>query len=260
MTPTDDDSLLALEALGDLHSLNNELTKAIEILEKVWQIRQDLGSHGNSDSRLSVMHNLVSAYTDNNQALLAIPLLQEVVKICQKNLPATHPDLLISQHELGWAYLENTEFGKAIDQFETVVEVRRECLPDTHHDRLASKHELGRAYLENKEFRKAIEQFEKVVEIRRGCLPATHYDRLESEYMLAYIYHEVEETEKALPLIRHVHEIESQILDPEDPSFVNTKDLLRNCERQLALQQAQAKQTSRQTERRTRTGMRKMNR
>ena len=196
-------------SLATAYRSNGQIVKAIELLEHVVKIRNNLDEADHD--RLSSQRELASAYMHNGQIIKAVKLLEHIVQI-QNNLGNDHPDQLSSQHVLAIAYRENRQYDKAIELLEQVVEINADTLTENHSDRLCSQHELAVAYRDNREYDKAIELLEQVVEIQADILAKDHPERLTSQHELAVAYRKNKQYKKAIELFEQVVEIRVDIL------------------------------------------------
>jgi tetratricopeptide (TPR) repeat protein len=220
--------LAARQELGYVYGRLDQHQEAIEVLEDVVQIEQQMLAPAHK-IRSSSQHALAAAYSNNDQPEKAIELLHEVIQTKEKVLALTHPSLLASQHALARVYADNDQPEKAIELLHKAIQTKEKVLAFTHPSLLASQHELARAYSNNDQPEKAIELLHEVIQTKEKVLAPTHPSLLASQHELARAYYKSGEYQKALPIIQRVVEVEGTILQSDSRSRVLSEDLLADC-------------------------------
>ena len=96
--------------LAEAYHANEQVTKAVELLEQVVAIEKEMLAD-NHPSRLTSQHEFAETYHANEQVTKAVELLEQVVAIQKEILAEDHPDRLISQHALSMLYAQQTSDG-----------------------------------------------------------------------------------------------------------------------------------------------------
>jgi len=62
----------------------------------------------------------------------ALSYHEKDLEICQKTLPANHPDLAISYYNIGEVYDNMGEYLKALSYYERALDIKERSLPPNH--------------------------------------------------------------------------------------------------------------------------------
>ena len=156
---------------------------------------------------------ILGSYLEDN--MLAVAMLEEVMRFESSISPDDDPERLASQHNLAHALMEVGENARAVELLKEVVRIQSSTLPKDHPDRLSPQHVLGLALMEVGENARAVELLEEVVQIRSSTLPKDHSARLTSPHELALALMKVGENARAVELLEEVVRIRSLTL-PKD--------------------------------------------
>jgi tetratricopeptide (TPR) repeat protein len=101
LAPTHPDRLASQHQLGGAYLANNQVGKAIKLLEKVVQIREKTLAPTHPH-RLSSQHELARAYYKYGDYQKALPMIQEVVRINSQKLEPGNRDRVVSEDLLSY--------------------------------------------------------------------------------------------------------------------------------------------------------------
>ncbi|CAF2074415.1 unnamed protein product, partial [Rotaria magnacalcarata] len=105
------------------------------------ELYNELLQNASHDSdRASIYHQLGSTKYHQGQYQQAVKFYQKSLKIREKALPPTHPDLATSCSCIGGVYSDMGEYSKALEYYEKSHKIKEKPLPLTHPD-LAEKAE-----------------------------------------------------------------------------------------------------------------------
>ncbi|EXJ60464.1 hypothetical protein A1O7_04617 [Cladophialophora yegresii CBS 114405] len=200
---------------------SGKIRDAVKLLEEVARVQQQtLGKH--HQARLASQLNLARVYMADGQVKVAIPLLEEVVRIDQ-TLPEDHPDRLASQHDLGQAYTENGQVKEAVELLEGVVRIQ-ETMAEDHPNRLASQHALALAYEADGQIEEGVKLLEEVVRVEQ-TVSKDHPARLASQLELAQAYVVSGKVKDAKRLLEEVVRIQETMAEDHPERLLSQNNL-----------------------------------
>ncbi len=123
----DRDRLVSEHELARAYLANNQVKKAVEVLENVVKIKATTLEPEDRD-RLVSEHELARAYLEDRQVKRAIELLENVVQIKATTLEPEDRVRLVSEYELARALFSNGEAARATKLLEKVVETSESVL------------------------------------------------------------------------------------------------------------------------------------
>lgn len=184
--PKEDQNRLVLQhKLGKAYLHNGRVLDAVEILEKVVEIRGKVLVETHADY-LASQHELAIAYIQNGQATEAIRLLKAVVLTEREILNESHVGRLTSEHELARAYLADGQASMAIEILEQVVRVKAATLNESDPHLLASQVVLAEAYLRLDRVSDAVTLLERVVPIADATFSEHNKFRIDTQKWLDF--------------------------------------------------------------------------
>jgi tetratricopeptide (TPR) repeat protein len=199
--------------LGKLMILLGQFNKAEELCEILLKKTTDGDEKAHLYSMLGTIKNAQGQYTE------AIEFNKKSIKINQKILSPTDPDLAASYNNIGTAYDNTGEYSKALSYYEKALEIEQKTLPLNHPDLATSYNNIGGVYTKMSEYSKALRYYEKAVEIQQKALPPNHPDLAGSYNNIGGVYDNIVEYSKALSYYEKAVEIQQKTLPPNHPSF-----------------------------------------
>jgi tetratricopeptide (TPR) repeat protein len=158
---------------------------------------------------------------------------EKSIKIEQKILPPTHPDLASSYNNIGSVYNKMGEYSEALSYYEKALEIRQKTLP-ANHPHLATSYVChGYVYSKMGDYSKAFSYYEKALEIDQKTLPANHPDLATSYNNIGGVYYNMGEYSKALKYFKRALDIKQRSLPPNHPSIKNVKEWIKIVKKKL---------------------------
>jgi eukaryotic-like serine/threonine-protein kinase len=111
---------------------------------------------------LMVMNNLANAYWDAGKLNLAMPLLEETLKLRKVKFGPGHPYTLTSMNNLAWAYWQAKKLDKSIPLFEETLGLQEAKLGHQHPQTLSTRANLGVNYKDAGRVAEALPLLEEV--------------------------------------------------------------------------------------------------
>jgi tetratricopeptide (TPR) repeat protein len=165
----------------------------------------------------------------------AIEFYEKSIKIQQKILSPTDPDLAASYNNVGSVYYNMGEYSKALSYYEKALEIYQKTLPPNHPSLATSYNNIGLVYDNMGEYSKALSYYEKALEIYQKTLPPNHPDLATSYNNIGGVYDNMGEYSKALSFFERALDIKQRSLPPNHPSLQDVRESIeivkKNCER-----------------------------
>ncbi len=156
-----------------------------------------------ADHPLTLMSlgNLAAGYAAAGKLDLALPLLEETLKLMKAKLGADHPDTLTSMNSLAEGYREANMLDKALPLLEETLKLRTVKLGPDHYMTLNSMNNLALGYLAIGNLEKALPLLEETLKLRTAKLGADHPETLTGMNNMAAGYKTALMLDKAVPLL-----------------------------------------------------------
>ena len=152
----------------------------------------------------------------------AIEFYERSIKINQKILPPTDPNLAKSYNNIGSVYYNMGEYSKALSYYEKDLEIEQKTLPPNHPDLATSYNNIGLVYFKMGEYSKTLSYYEKDLEISKKTLPPNHPSLATSYNNIGLVYSEMDEYSKALSYHEKALEIRQKTLPPNHPDLATS--------------------------------------
>ncbi|CAF1238770.1 unnamed protein product [Adineta steineri] len=156
------------ESLGDLLLEIGQFNKAEELYNVLLEQTSDEGGKQYYYNQLGSVKFRQGDYEK------AIWYYEQRPEICQKPLPANHPDFATSYNNVGLVYDSMGEYSKALSYYEKSLEIRQKTLPSNHPDLATLYNNIGIMYYNVKDYSKAVSYYERALDILQRALPPTH--------------------------------------------------------------------------------------
>jgi tetratricopeptide (TPR) repeat protein len=167
------------------------------------------------------MSGLARGYWADRKLDIALPLMEETLRLRTATLGADARDTLTSMSDLGVGYRATGQLGKALPLLAEALRLRKVKLGADDLDTLTSMNNLAAAYWADKQFDKALPLLEEVLRRFRVKLGPEHSDTLTGTANLAVLYCEVKRSENAVPLFAEFFERRRRQAKPNDRAFVD---------------------------------------
>ena len=165
------------------------------------------------------------AYQVAGKLDLALPLLEETLKLYKAKLGSDHPHTLTSMNNLAEAYQDTGKLDRALPLSRRRSSSEGEAR--TRASRHAHQHEQPRlAYQAAGKPDLALPLFEETLELRKAKLGPEHPDTLASMNNLAVAYQAAGKLDLALPLFEETLKLRKAKLGPEHPDTLLSMDNL----------------------------------
>jgi tetratricopeptide (TPR) repeat protein len=157
----------------------------------------------------------------------AIEFNETSIKINQKSLSPTDPDLSASYNNIGLVYNSMGEYSKALSYYEKALEIDQKTLPPNHPELATSYNNIGGVHDSMGEDSKALSYYEKALEIWQKTLPPNHPDLTTSYNNMGSVYYNMGEYSKALSFFERALDIQQRSLPANHPDL---QDVRKNIE------------------------------
>ncbi len=173
--------------------------KAIALLI---QARQTFAVHEGPDhpDTLLTMNQLATGYRKSGKLDLALPLLEETLKLRKARLGPDHPSTLQSMNNLGLGYFEGRKLDLALPLFEETLKLAKARLSPDHTTTLATINNLASGYQAAEKLDLAMPLFEEALKLIMAKLGPDHPSTLITLRNLATCHRDAGTLEQALPL------------------------------------------------------------
>jgi tetratricopeptide (TPR) repeat protein len=145
------------------------------------------------------MNNLANGYRAAGKLDLALPLLEETLKLMKAKLGADHPDTLASMASLAVGYHSVGKLDLALPLYEETLKLTKAKLGADHPHTLTSMNNLATSYRAAGKLDLALPLLEETLKLRKAKLGADHPDTLTSMHNLAVGYGAAGKLDLALP-------------------------------------------------------------
>ena len=207
--------------LGNTLNSLGESKKAIELHTKARATRERL--LGPDDpATLTSMSNLAEGYRAAGKLELALPLLEETLKLMKAKLGPEHPNTLASMNNLADGYRDAGKVGLALPLFEETLKLMKAKLGPEHPDTLASMNNLALGYRAVGKLEMALPLYEETLKLSKAQLGPEHPDSLTSMNNLALGYRDAGKLDLALPLYEETLKLRKAKLGPDHPDTLTT--------------------------------------
>jgi tetratricopeptide (TPR) repeat protein len=197
--------------LGKLMVLVGQFNKAEELYEILLKQTTDKSIKAHLYDMLGWIKNNQGEYAE------AIEFYEKSIKIKQKILSPTDPELTASYNNIGLVYKNMGEYSKALSHCEKALEIKPKTLPPNHPSLATSYNNIGSVYNSMGEYSKALSHYEKALEIFQKTLPPNHPLLATSYNNIGSVYDSMGEYSEALSSHKKALEICQKTLPPNHP-------------------------------------------
>jgi tetratricopeptide (TPR) repeat protein len=200
-------------ALGVAYLKTGQSKQAVALLRKAVKARQDLGEE--HKDLLRAQRILALALSENGQYEEAIPLIEKVVGIRERLLPADHVSRQTSQSVLAIAYLHNGQVAEATPLLEELARLEAQTIAEMDPDRpdMDAHDWLAEAFKQAGRLSEAVALRERVVNTQALYLDKTHPNLLYQQCCLASAYLDTGRLQDAIGLMDRLRQISDSGLD-----------------------------------------------
>ena len=164
-------------------------------------------------------HRLVTIKVNQGDHKTADQYAAKSLEICQKTLPANHPDLASSYGSMARVYSDMGEYSKALLFYEKNLEICQKTLPANHPSLATCYGNMAGVYRAMGEYSRALSFYEKDLEIKQKTLPANHPDLATCYGNMGGVYRDMGEYSKALLFYEKNLEIKQKTLPANHPDL-----------------------------------------
>jgi tetratricopeptide (TPR) repeat protein len=202
--------------LGKLMVRLGQFNKAEELYEILLKQTTDEGEKSHLYHMMGGIKYYQGKYAE------AIEFYEKSIKINQKILSPTDPDLTASYENIGLVYNNMGEHSKALSYYEKALEIKQKTLPPNYPSLATSYNNIGSVYHNMGEHSKALSYYEKDLEISQKTLPPNHPSLATSYNNIGSLYDNMGEYSKALSYYEKSLEIEQKTLPPNHPALATS--------------------------------------
>jgi tetratricopeptide (TPR) repeat protein len=156
------------DRLGHLMLKLGQFNKAEDLYEILLKQKTSEGKEAHLYHMLGMIKDQQGEYPE------AIEFYERSIKIKQKILSPTDPNLSSSYNNIGNVYDKMGEYSKALSYYEKALEISKKTLSPNHPDLATSYNNIGSVYSKMGEYSKALSFYEKALEIKQKTLPPNH--------------------------------------------------------------------------------------
>ncbi len=179
LDPEDDDVLLAMTAMGLLHSDLGRFDQAEEMTVRLYELqRQRLGEK--AEPTLFALHNLALLRYRQGRQAEALTLWEKTLQNRREVIGEEHPDTLLTMNCLGWAYGSRGDFDKALAFTSQALEIRRRTLGSEHFETLQALSSAGHLANNMGRYAEAVDYLEEALAKQERIMGEEHIDTLNS--------------------------------------------------------------------------------
>jgi tetratricopeptide (TPR) repeat protein len=171
------------------------------------------------------MNNLALAYQGARKLALAVPLLEETLKLRKARFGPQHPSTLTSMNNLAAAYRDARKLDLALPLYEETLQLTKARLGLEHPSTLRCMNNLALAYTDAEMRDRALPLQEETWKLQKARLGADHPDTLTSMNNLALAYLDAGKPDRARTLLVETLKLMEARLGPGHP---DTLTCLRN--------------------------------
>lgn len=214
-----------LLTVGNTYNGIGEPTKAIEFIQKSFDIREDLLGRDDPET-LQSMHDLAVSHQANGDYNTSLELLRETLRLRTSVLGDDHTDTLETMIELGTLQQLMGNVDEAIDTLKQCMELATNEHGATDSVTLISQASLANAYKEKGDFEQALLLLEAAVALLKTSRGVEHPTTLMCMSNLASAYNEAGKPEQAIPLYEQSLEIKQEKLGDDHPETLTSMNNL----------------------------------
>jgi tetratricopeptide (TPR) repeat protein len=126
--------------------------------------------------RATLMDTIGSVYRSAGSYEKARPLLEEALRLRQKELGPEDPDVAASLYNLAWLRRDCGDYPSSQEYYEQALAIRRRQLGEDHLETAATKFNLAWVLAERGKYREAETLFREVLAVRQKKLGTSHRD------------------------------------------------------------------------------------
>jgi tetratricopeptide (TPR) repeat protein/tRNA A-37 threonylcarbamoyl transferase component Bud32 len=152
------------------------------------------------EDTLEIVHSLGLAHLEAEQLQIALPLLEENLRLIRVHLGPKHRTTPVAINGLAMAYREAGRLQDALPLFEESLRLRTEALGPSHPETLTAMNNLADTYRQAGRLNEAVPLLEETWRRRADTLGATHPRTLTTQANLALAYKGVRRLQDALVL------------------------------------------------------------
>jgi tetratricopeptide (TPR) repeat protein len=204
------------ERLGQLLLKLNQCDKAEELYKA---LLEQVSGDGKKALYYNCLGRVKNSQGDYEKA---IGYFEQMLSICQKDLPPNHASLASLYNNIGAVYKNMGENSKAFSFYQKALEIQQKTLPPNHLDLATSYGNIALVYRNMGEYSKALSFYQKALEIRQKTLPSNHPDLATSYNNIGAVYYNTGEYSKALSFYQKAAEIEQKTLPPNHPDLATS--------------------------------------
>jgi tetratricopeptide (TPR) repeat protein len=120
------------------------------------------------------MNNLAVGYSATGKLALALPLLEETLRLLKARLGPDHPDTLMSMANLAMAYLDAKKLDLALPLLEETFKLSKAKLGPDHPHTLTRMDNLAMGYQDAGKLDRALPLWEETLKLRKAKLGLDH--------------------------------------------------------------------------------------
>lgn len=185
------------DALGTIHRILGNYSKALEYYEKVLKIRKNIFGE-NSLAAVKTHNDLIIIYQDKGLYDKAINYyFSNVVPMIQQ-FPKESIELGILYQNISSAYRAQGENDTAFEYIEKSLIIQKNILGETHASLASIYNNLGDMYMAAGKYEIALEYLNKALSINKDNLPKNHYNLVKQYSNMGLVYKAQGEYNKAL--------------------------------------------------------------
>jgi tetratricopeptide (TPR) repeat protein len=163
------------------------------------------------------MNNLAVGYLAAGKLDLALPLLEETLKLRKAKLGSDHPDTLTSMNNLAEGYRAAGKLDLALPLYEETLKLRKAKLGPDHPETLICMSNLALGYQDAGKVDLALPLYEETLKLQKAKLGPDHPNTLISMSNLACAYQDAGKLDLALPLFEETLKLSKAKLGPDHP-------------------------------------------
>jgi tetratricopeptide (TPR) repeat protein len=203
------------EALGDTITAREILDRGAD------RIEQELSDQPVVQARL--MLTIGRVYRSLGLYEPSGPLLEQALRMRERELGTEHPDVAESLHELALLYWDQGEYhAKAESLSRRTIAIREQALGPDHSSTASSLSLLAALYVRQGQYAEAEPLYQRALAIREQALGPDHHQVAESLHNLAGLHRRQGEYAEAKPLYQRALAIHETVLGPEHPRVAST--------------------------------------
>lgn len=154
-----------------------------------------------SNARVIALNTSQSAYAAAEEYQQAQAVLEEMLELQQKLLPADHPAIALTLNELGHNHSSLEQYQQAIDYHSKALDIIEKRFGNRHIDYIYGNAYLGNAYAYLKQYEPAIEAYARSLHASKQLYGDVNLMTITARSNLAGAYYESKQPEIALPII-----------------------------------------------------------